>query len=55
MTPPQLLAWFFESRLKRPIPEDIDAFVRELGLEHRDDLYRILMRERIYSAHKINS
>jgi len=46
--PTQLLLWFFEARLGRDVPANIDEVVRELGLESRQDLYRILNRERLY-------
>jgi hypothetical protein len=44
----QLAAWYFNGRLGRPIPDDLDCFVHELGLSNRQDFYRILARELVY-------
>ena len=41
----QVLAWYFEQRLARPLPDDIDAAAREFGFEDRDEFYRALLRE----------
>ena len=46
--PPALRAWYFEQRLGRPLPDDIDAAARELGFENRADLDRALRREWLY-------
>ncbi len=48
ITPAQLRAWYFETRLGRPIPDDIDRFVRELGFSSRADLDRALAGEYVY-------
>ena len=55
VAPPQLLAWYFESRLKTSIPDDLDAYIARLGLAHRDAFYRILIREHVYLSHKFGS
>ena len=47
--PPRLRAWYFEQRLGRPLPDDIDAAARELGFVDRADLDRALRREWLYS------
>ena len=38
--PPRLRAWYFEQRLGRPLPDDIDAAARELGFVDRADFDR---------------
>lgn len=43
-----LAQWFFEERLGREVPEDLDLFARRLGLPGRDALARILARELSY-------
>ncbi len=48
ITPAQLRAWYFETRLGRPIPDDIDRFVRELGFSSRADLDRALVGKYVY-------
>ncbi len=49
-----LLVWYFERRLGRAIPGDIDAYAREIGLQDRQELYRILDREYVYFAARQN-
>lgn len=44
----QLLAWYFEGRLARPIPDDIDVAARELGFQSGVHLSRALLREWLY-------
>jgi len=51
MSPIQLVTWFFRSRLSRREPDDLDAFVEELGLSSRTDFYRILAREYLYLSY----
>jgi hypothetical protein len=46
--PPRLGAWYFEQRLGRPLPDDIDAAARDLGFADRTDLDRALRREWLY-------
>jgi hypothetical protein len=46
--PPRLRVWYFERRLGRPLPDDIDAAARELGFADRADLDRALRREWVY-------
>ena len=46
--PPRLRAWYFEQRLGRPLPDDIDAAARDLGFADRTDLDRALRREWLY-------
>jgi hypothetical protein len=43
-----LVAWHFEARLGRAIPDDLDSYVRRLGFKGRADFYRALARERLY-------
>jgi hypothetical protein len=49
LAPPTLRAWYFEQRLGRPLPDDIDAAARQLGFEDRADLDRALRREWLHS------
>ncbi len=46
--PPVLLEWFFRTRLKQDVPEDIDRFIRSLGLSSRESFYGLLAEEYIY-------
>ncbi len=48
--PPVLIEWFFRTRLKRSVPEDIDGFIRALGLASREAFYGLLAAEYIYLA-----
>jgi hypothetical protein len=41
-------AWYFEHRLGRLLPDDIDAAARDLGFADRTDLDRALRREWLY-------
>jgi hypothetical protein len=49
LTPIVLVAWHFETRLGRAIPDDIAAHARRLGLPGPTDFYRLLAREWLYS------
>jgi hypothetical protein len=49
LTPIVLVAWHFETRLGRSIPDDIAAHVQRLGLSGPIDFYRLLAREWLYS------
>jgi len=53
--PAMLAAWFFEECRGRPAPDDLDSAVRELGLDDREQFYRLLARERLYSEYTKNS
>ncbi len=44
-----LVVWYFEQRLDRPIPADLDLYARSVGLGTRQELYRVLEREYLYS------
>lgn len=52
--PAELLAWYFEGRLARSIPEDIDRFSRESGFAHTSDFYRELSREYLYLSSNVD-
>ena len=49
LTPIVLVAWHFETRLGRSIPDDLGAHARRLGLSRLTDFYRLLAREWLYS------
>lgn len=44
-----LRSWYFESRLGRAMPEDMDAFAQELGFANRTEFDRALLKEYLYS------
>jgi hypothetical protein len=48
VAPAALRAWYFERRLGRPLPDDIDAAARELGFADRTEFDRALRREWLY-------
>jgi hypothetical protein len=50
LTPIALVAWYFERRLARPMPDDLQAYARRLTLPQLADFYRLLAREWLYSA-----
>ena len=49
VTPVELRAWFFRTKLNIDIPEELDHYLANLGLENRCQIDRILLREFIYS------
>jgi len=49
LTPIALVAWHFEARVGRDMPDDLAAYVRHLGLGKPADFYRVLAREWLYS------
>jgi hypothetical protein len=49
LLPIDLVAWHFKEQLGLPIPEDMDAYLRELDLSSRAIFCRILAREYLYS------
>jgi len=44
----ELRLWFFETRLRRPAPDDIDRFLEEAGYPDRESFDRMLAREYIF-------
>jgi hypothetical protein len=53
--PPVVLNWFFGSRLQQAAPADIESFWKSLGLSSRQDFYRLLSDEYIYSFQNNNA
>ena len=49
LTPIALVAWHFEARIGRDMPDDLAAYARRLGLGKPADFYRVLAREWLYS------
>src|SRR5262249_9039142 len=49
LTPIALVAWHFERRGGRPMPEDVVGYASRLGFQRPADFYRALARERLYS------
>ena len=45
---PQLLDWYFRQRLGEEIPGDLDALARDLGLNGRVELDRLLGNDWLY-------
>ncbi len=45
---PDLWRWYFEERLLRPVPDDLDAYARSLDLAGEEALLRVALRERQY-------
>lgn len=50
--PAALLAWYFETRLRRPIPDDVDSAARRMGFPDTREFYRALLREFLYCTHR---
>jgi len=48
LLPPQLLAWYFEQKLGQPMPEPLENHLTAIGLENRDDFYRIIAGDYLY-------
>jgi len=46
----RMLIWFFESRLGRPVPDDLDAYAVLIGLSTRDELFDLVVREFVYCS-----
>jgi len=49
-SPASLLAWYFEHRLQRSIPEDVEAVARRMGFANTGEFYRALLREFLYCS-----
>ena len=47
---PELLAWYFEQRLGKDLPERPDALLEDWGLSDMDALCRLLLREFLFST-----
>ncbi len=47
-SPAALRLWFFEQRLGRPVPDDLGAYLRDLGIESAADFDSALRREWLY-------
>lgn len=45
---PGLIAWYFRERLRQPMPEDVDAYARGLGLASASALESAISRERLF-------
>jgi hypothetical protein len=44
----QLLTWYFEVRLTRPVPADLDGYVSETGFKDVAAFRRAALREYLY-------
>ena len=48
LTENQLLHWYFEELLHRPVPDDVGSYARELGFVSPDAFRRTLLKEYLY-------
>ena len=48
IAPAAVLVWYFEHRLREPLPDDVDAAAHARGFAGRDHLCRALLREWLY-------
>jgi len=46
----QLQDWYFEQRLGRTMPNDLNAYIEQLGFAHQDAFNRALLHEYVYST-----
>src|SRR5262249_48629638 len=46
----ELVAWFAERKLNRPIPADVEGFSAALGFPDLGRFYRALLREYLYTG-----
>jgi hypothetical protein len=51
-TEDQLLLWYFETRLGRPVVPDVRGYAQSLGFEDEDAFRRAILREFLYSVRK---
>jgi hypothetical protein len=52
LTEAQLLAWYFETRLGRPVVADVAGHARSNGFRDEDAFRRAILREYLYSARR---
>jgi hypothetical protein len=50
MSTTDLVAWYCEVRLERPLPDDINDFALQLGFADSHELHRALLREFLYEG-----
>jgi hypothetical protein len=48
LTENQLLSWYFQELVHRPVPDDVDSYMRELGFASPDAFRRALLKEYLY-------
>ena len=48
LTQNQLLIWYFEELVHRPVPNDLDSYAHELGFASPDAFRRALLKEYLY-------
>ncbi len=48
LTENQLLRWYFEELLRRPVPGDVNSYARNLGFASPDAFRRALLKEYLY-------
>lgn len=54
ITPTQLRLWYFEQRLRRPLPDDLDGWIAARGFAGRDDFHRLLLLDWLYETSRGN-
>ncbi len=50
IAPALLWIWYFEERLGRPVPEDLEGWIRRYGFADGEEFSRVLLNERSYSG-----
>ncbi len=50
IAPARLWIWYFEERLGRRLPDDLEGWIRRHGFADRYDFSRVLLNERLYSG-----
>ena len=52
LTEDQLVLWYFETRLGRPVVADVKDYARSIGFEDEDAFRRAILREFLYTLRK---
>lgn len=48
----RLVLWYFEQLLEIPVPEDLDAFIKENDIVSREEFEQMMVRQYIWCRHK---
>lgn len=48
IVPAQLLAWYFESKLGKGIPANLDDYLLQIGLHRREDFYQLVKKQHFF-------
>ncbi len=52
LTEGELLRWYFETRLGRPVVADVKDYARSMGFQDEEAFRRVILREFLYSVRK---